>query len=355
MGLRPARLQPTTNMSSSPVYQIPKADLAKLLKEPYKVTLLHCPNNSEQPRVLKEQVPVALAKAFSGYCDANISTAAAGGMGRSVKSSTVCITGGSFLGMKEVVDFWFKFCTNKKHAPTAKSPVFDFWVKVHEAAEILSVDAIQGDAMVEARFMCEKPLTKEDVCAVIEVFPVGHRYNTMVLDNLVAAYFNWDGDFSVDGDVVKDIEKTSAHFFEALNEALNAEASKRVAIEEQAIAEEVEKRRKEEEASAKRVEAEKKAQAEAEAAKKAAEAARGPSFASIAARPPPPINQQRSQRAALAQSTQRSRPCLVNSASVPAVEFEMRSAKSTTSQVPIMPGARTWATVAKGPNTTASS
>ena len=283
MGLRPARLQPTTNMSSSPVYQIPKADLAKLLKDPYKVTLLHRPNNSKQPRVLKEQVPVALAKAFSGYCDANISTAAAGGMGRSVKSSTACITGGSFLGMKEAVDFWFKFCTNKKHAPTAKSPVFDFWVKVHEAAEILSVDAIQGDAMVEARFMREKPLTKEDVCAVINIFPVGHRYNTMILDNLVTAYFNWEGDFGVNGDLVKDIEKTSEHFFQALNGAIDAEANKRAAIEEQSVAEEAEERQKEEEAEAQRVEAERKARAEVEAAKKKAEATRGPSFASVVA------------------------------------------------------------------------
>lgn len=339
--MRPANNASVAMLPTS-IEQMSKADLAKLKKDTQTVTLMHRPKACDQPRILKEQIPVALAKAFSGYCNTNIAVNTASGLGRSIKSSTLTITGGAFAPMKEVMDFWFKFCDNKNFIPLVKGPPFHYWVKVHQAAEILQVDVLSGIAMVEAHLVAEKPLAEADARAVIQSFAVGHRYNTMVLENLADAFFDWHSEYDLGGDLMERIKKDYEAFFKALHKRIQTQLQEEEELRLQSMAEEEEKRRKEEEAEAMRVAAEQEARADAEAARKAA---RATSFAGVASRSVVrPSKEAKVFETALARSTPR--PRLVSSAKTEVTAPEKRKMDPLVATTAAVPNSRTWAAVA---------
>ena len=344
MGLRPARSQVfTSNTTPRTIDMMSQPELAKLKKDSHVVTIQHRTSASQPFRLVKENIPAAMLKAFSGYCSASLTNDTQIAFGNFTKSSMISVTGGVFGAVKAVIEFMLNYCNDKKKAmPEAQGSPLRFWLRLHEAAEILRVDVLRGAAMVEARMVCEEPLGKENVHAIVGAFHFGRRYNTMVLDNLTAAFFGWHADYDLDSELVTSIKKIDEETFNLLHERIHTQLKQEEELRLQWAAEDTEKRRKEEEAQMKQLEAVIKDAADAEGARKAARAG---SFASIAARAvTPPGPQAKPQETVPARPTRR--PRLVSSTKPAAGAPEARKVEASAPPAATTGTGLTWAKVA---------
>ena len=167
---------------------LPQASLVALKKDTRLVSVQHREDESQEFRLVKEKVPVAMLKAMSGYCK----TVLDGANDRSM----ISITGGVFGAVKEAIDFMPDFCKNKHFLPKPKGIALGYWMRVHEAAELLQIPVLKGNARVEYLTLLESPISEADLPVIASNFPADSPYVGPILDNMFNAIINWHGDWN---------------------------------------------------------------------------------------------------------------------------------------------------------------
>ena len=181
-------------MARAPVDQLSQSDLVRLKNDKKLLTIFHQPTKCEKFRVVAENVPAAMVKAFSGYCDEYLRTNPQPREHRS-KPAVISITGAIYEGIEEVFDFMLSYCDDKTYLPEARGPPMRFWMGIHEAAEILelSFPILADIARNSFLTLLKRPVTKADLSSVVQAFALGTLYSDLVLDKLTAAIVNSKG------------------------------------------------------------------------------------------------------------------------------------------------------------------
>ena len=163
------------DMTPESIDTMPQANLAKLKQDARLVSVQHRDSASQQFRMVKEKVPVAMIKAVSGYCSTVLEDA---------QKSMVSITGGVFGAVKEAVDWIPQFCDNKNFIPQPKGVALRYWMRLHEAAELMQVPVLAGTARIEYLILLERPISEADVTLIAQNFSPDSPYIGPVLDNM---------------------------------------------------------------------------------------------------------------------------------------------------------------------------
>jgi hypothetical protein len=237
MTLRPARTG-ASSMSIDP-QQTAQAELRKLKQDPNRIRISYIPNeSSSEVRVLFQDYPRALAIKFSPYLAAKLAQKKTriGTLEPIPKTSTVCITGGSHDALKAVLNYFLACADNTHQKLIPSGPKVFFFMRMHEAADLLDVDDLAGKMIGEAITLLETPITEAELIAVAKNFTSDSPYAGMALDNLASAISNWDGNWSDDHPAVNVIQAKRPDLFQLLSDRLSRIEADRILSREKAQA-----------------------------------------------------------------------------------------------------------------------